>query len=174
MQNFINLRKLIAVGMLWLLLWSVAAQGAGGPIEQDEQFLRRAGGFATFSEMVRLGVKKLALSASMSPEDMDSFMAEAQRIANENNLQIYRETDFLVTDLFPAKGTEGKHVILIYEGEVLEQYLALKEIKAALIETNRYSGRSRSEVARVFGHMLSYPDAVIDKKLMESGSEQTP
>jgi hypothetical protein len=142
------------------------AQAAG-----DEEFYRRAGGFAAFAEVVRLGAKKLALSAPMTPAEMDEFMPEAERIANENGVKMYRETDFLVTDLFPADVAEGKHVILIYNGGTLDEYLALKEIKAVLVEAKRYEGHARAEVARVFGHLLSYPDPVIDRQLADHGRD---
>lgn len=155
----------IAVSILLCLGAGLSAEA----FADDEQFHRRAGGFATFAEVVRLGAKKLALSAPMTPEEMDAFMPEAERIAAENDIEIYRETDFLVTDLFPADVAEGKHVILIYKGGTLDEYLALKEIKAVLVEAKRYDGRARAEVARVFGHLLSYPDDVIDRQLAKSG-----
>ena len=157
------MRRLAVGGIAALLILGMSA--GGGAWAQDEEFFRRAGGFATFAEVVRLGAKKLALSAPMSPEEMDAFMQEAKRIAGEQGVEIYRERDFLVTDLFPADVTKGKHVILIYTGGTLDEYLALKDIKATLVEAGRYEGRVRAKVARVFGHMLSYPDHVIDEKL---------
>jgi hypothetical protein len=146
-----------------LLLLGVSA--GDGAWAEDEQFYRRAGGFATFAEVVRLGAKKLALSAPMTPEEMEEFMPEAQRIARENGVELYRETDLLVTDLFPHDVAKGKHVLLIYTGGTLDEYLALKEIKSVLVEADRYKGSARAEIARVFGHMLSYPDSVIDNRL---------
>ena len=41
--------------------------------------------------MVDAGVKKLALSAALSPEDMDALIEEAARIAKRNNVEIYRK-----------------------------------------------------------------------------------
>ena len=38
---------------------------------------------------------------------------EAERIAANNGAEAFRENDFLVTDLFSASLTEGKHVLLI-------------------------------------------------------------
>ena len=49
-----------------------------------------------FAEVVHLGVKKLALSEVMTPEKMDDVMADAQIIAERNEVLIWRETDFLV------------------------------------------------------------------------------
>lgn len=160
--------------IVWMSAWTIAVLlsctvPAASARADDEQFHRRAGGFASFAEVVRVGAKKLALSAPMTPAEMDAFIPEAERIAAEQDVEIYRERDFLVTDLFPADVTRGKHVILIYRGGTLDEYLALKDIKAVLVEAGRYEGRARAEVARVFGHMLSYPDDVIDDKLAEAG-----
>ena len=114
-----------------------------------------------FAEVVRLGVKQLALSEVLSPEEMDDMMTDMQVIADRNEVEIWRETDFLVTDLYPAYVAEGKHVLLIYTGDTLEQYLAIKADKAALIAAGEYEGEAREEIARRFGRLLSYPEEVI-------------
>jgi hypothetical protein len=75
---------------------------------------------------------------------------------------MWRETDFLVTDLYPADVAEGKHVLLIYTGDTLEQYLELKADKASLVAAGKYEGEARKEIARRFGRLLSYPDPIID------------
>ena len=51
----------------------------------------RLGGIASFAEMVRVGLKTLALSAPTSPEEMDALVDEASRIAHEEQVMIYRE-----------------------------------------------------------------------------------
>ena len=121
---------------------------------------------------MRLGVKTLALSEVMSPEEMDAIMEDADVIAKRNEVEMWRETDFLVTDLYPANVASGKHVLLIYTGDTLDQYLAIKADKAALLAAGQYSGEARAEIARRFGRLLSYPEPVIDellarKKLLE-------
>ena len=130
-----------------------------------DQYSFRLGGFNTFAELVRMGVKTLALSSAMSPEQMDEFMAAAARVAGEHGVEIYREPDLLVTDLFPAEVSQGKHVLLIYKGDTLDRYLALKQEKAALVAADRYRGAERRELARKVGHLLSYPDSTIDARL---------
>ena len=144
--------------------WSVAAPAAENTpgIDPRSYNLGIMGGFA---EVVRLGVKKLALSEVMSPEEMDDVMQDAQTIAERNEVMIWRETDFLVTDLYPADVAEGKHVLLIYTGDTLDEYLALKADKAALVANDRYMGKAREDIARRFGRLLSYPDSVIDNLL---------
>ena len=85
----------------------------------------------------------------MSPEEMDDVMDDAMVIAKRNQVQMWRETDFLVTDLYPADVAEGRHVLLIYTGDTLEQYLALKADKAKLVAAGKYEGEKRLHAASV-------------------------
>ena len=138
-------------------------------INQRSYNLGIMGGFA---EVVRLGVKKLALSEVMSPEEMDDVMEDAMVIAKRNQVQMWRETDFLVTDLYPADVAAGKHVLLIYTGDTLDQYLAIKADKSRLVAAGEYEGAAREEIARRFGRLLSYPESVIDELLeRQSGNK---
>ena len=142
------------------VLPGAAQSGDSKPaIDQRSYNLGIMGGFA---EVVRLGVKKLALSEVMTPEEMDGVMEDAEIIARRNEVKIWRETDFLVTDLYPEDVAEGKHVLLIYTGDTLDEYLALKADKAALVASNHYEGQAREDIARRFGELLSYPAEVID------------
>ncbi len=131
-------------------------------IDQRSYQLGVMGGFA---EVVKLGVKQLALSEVMTPEEMDGVMDDAMVIAERNKVQMWRETDFLVTDLYPADVAAGKHVLLIYTGDTLDRYLAIKADKARLVDKGEYEDAAREEIARRFGRLLSYPDAVIDDLL---------
>jgi hypothetical protein len=96
---------------------------------------------------------------------MDGLMKDAERIARENGVKLYREEDFLVTDLFPESITEGKHVLLIYLDPVKEEYLAIKAEKKALMEKGEYEGQARRDIARKMGRLLSYPEERIAKML---------
>lgn len=137
-------------------------------IEQRSYQLGNIGGFA---EVVHLGIKKLALSEVMTPEKMDDVIADAHIIAERNEVLIWRETDFLVTDLYPADVALGKHVLLIYTGETLQQYQKLKTDKEKLVASDAYHGQAREDIARRFGRLLSYPESVIDD-LLEKQSNQ--
>ena len=139
--------------------------GMNGQIDQRSY---RLGGLSTFAEMVRVGVKTLALSAAMTPDEMDAFVDDAERIAQEEGVMLYRETDLIVTDLFPADVAEGKHVLLIYKGTTLDEYLALKERKSDLVEAGTYAGEARRDIARQFGRLLSYPDANIEELIRKT------
>jgi hypothetical protein len=145
------------------------AQENKSTIDQRSYNLGIMGGFA---EVVRLGVKKLALSEVMTPEEMDGVMEDAEIIAKRNEVLIWRETDFLVTDLYPQNVAEGKHVLLIYTGDTLDQYLAIKSDKAALVANNNYAGQAREDIARRFGQLLSYPKEVIDNLLEQQAKSR--
>jgi len=123
------------------------------------------GVIGAFAEVVDIGIKKLALSAPLKPDEMNVLIDEAQIIATKNNVEIYREVDFLVTDLFPAEITNGKHVLFIYKGLIKQDYLNLKAKKKQLVESNKYKGEARTEIARSFGKLLSYPDKRINELL---------
>ena len=123
------------------------------------------GGMGAFAEMVDAGVKKLALSTPLPADEMDFLIKHAERIAADHNVEIYRETDFLVTDLFSADLTEGKHVLLIYTGSTKQEYAELKEAKHALVESGAYEGEARRQIAVQFGYLLSYSDEKIDALL---------
>ncbi len=150
-------------GMLLLASTLMAQDDENRPtIDQRSYHLGIMGGF---SEVVKLGVKKLALSEVMTPEEMDDIMQDALLIAERNGVEMWRETDFLVTDLYPADVAAGKHVLLIYTGDTLNEYLALKADKARLVADGAYEGEARENIARRFGRLLSYPEPVIDELL---------
>ena len=124
-----------------------------------------------FAEVVRLGVKELALSEVMSPEEMDDILPDAKIVAERNGVQLYRETDLLVSDLYPADVALGKEVLLIYTGNTLEKYLALKADKKNLVATGQYKGSNRTEIAQRFGKLLSYPPAIIDDLIRKQNND---
>ena len=161
--------KLKMIPVLLLALSACVAeppvQDATQPKDAIDERSYRLGGIGAFSEMVSVGLKSLALSAPMTPAEMDALIEDAERIARENGVKIYRETDFLVTDLFPEDLTDGKHVFLIYVDPVKADYMALKAEKNDLIEQGRYEGEARLDVARQMGRLLSYPEARIDEML---------
>ena len=129
----------------------------------------RLGSTASWSEAISVGIKELALSSPATPDEMDALIDEAEKIAARFGISVYRETDLLVTDLFPDDVAKDKHVLLLYRQPTLDKYLALKQKKAELIEAGDYKGKAREDIARGFGRLLSYPDSVIDEKLVSRG-----
>ncbi len=140
------------------------AVGTGESWQMDSRSYQ-LGVIAAFSEVVAAGVKKLALSAPLTPEEMAQLLPDAERIAKENGVSIYLEKDFLVTDLFPEDITTDKHVLLIYLDPIKDEYLALKSEKEDLIATAQYQGEARTSIARRMGRLLSYPEERIENML---------
>jgi hypothetical protein len=161
--------KLAAAALVLLIAAPLTAQDdmAKPTIDKRSYNLGIMGGFA---EVVKLGVKRLALSEVMSPGEMDDIMEDALVVAERNGVEMWRETDFLVTDLYPADVAEGKHVLLIYTGDTLDRYLEIKTDKARLVAAREYVGEAREEIARRFGRLLSYPEPVIDDLLERHSS----
>ena len=123
------------------------------------------GVIGAFSEVVSLGIKKLALSAPLEPEDMALLLSDAKKIAANNGVSIFIEEDFLVTALFPEEVTTGKHVLLIYLDPVKDEYMQLKSEKEELVKAGQYQGEARLKIARKMGRLLSYPEERISMML---------
>jgi catechol 2,3-dioxygenase-like lactoylglutathione lyase family enzyme len=131
------------------------------------------GTIAGFSELVNAGVKKLALSDVLSREEMDRLLPEAERVAARHNVQVYREPELLVTDLFPADVARGKEVLLLYQGTTKDEYLQLKAEAAQLRAAGTYTASAREAIARRFGRLLSYPTWRINELLAGQGDVRT-
>ncbi len=154
-------RALVAVS---IILFAAAA------LAQDTDLRSyRLGAIASWSEAISVGVKELALSSPATPEEMDDLIGAAEKIAARFGISVYRETDLLITDLFPDDVAKGKHVLLLYRQPTLDKYFALKQKKTDLMEAGEYKGKAREHIARGFGRLLSYPDSVIDGKLVARG-----
>jgi hypothetical protein len=167
----------------WLLLGVVLcispACVEGGSASDEEQAVSidqrsfRLGSIAVFAEMADAGVKKLGLSAPMLPAEMDALEEEARRIAAEHGVELYRETDFLVTDLFSSELTDGLDVFVICSASTLQEYLDLKAAKEELVGAGAYEGEARLDIARRFGALLSYSDEKIAELLQPGTSDAT-
>jgi hypothetical protein len=161
----IRTRLHLAVALLVALAQASMAAEEASPAgtRRIDQWSYDLGGIYVFAEIIDLGIKKMALSGAMPAAEMDALVAEATRIAREAGVEAYRESQFMITDLFPPEATEGKDVLLLYKGATLDEYMALKKRKAELIESGRYAGEGRREIARALGRLLSYPDAKIEE-----------
>ena len=109
----------------------------------------------------------MALSSALPSAELDRLEAEVRKIADQWEVEIYREPDFLVTDLFPAAATADKEVLIIYRDDTLKEYLALKERKAGLVASGAYRDDARREIAWSLGKLLSYPDEKINELLAQ-------
>ncbi|MDX1285721.1 MAG: VOC family protein [Draconibacterium sp.] len=141
--------------------------------KEMDKYSYELGVVAGFSELVNAGVKRLALSSPMSSEEMDRFIEDAQKVADKHSVSVYRETDLIVTDLFPSDIAEGKDVLLLYQGTVLEEYLALKNEIIQLEKEGKFTGKIKQDLSRRFGRLLSYSPKKINKLLAENTSFRT-
>lgn len=132
-----------------------------------DQFSYACGVMDAFNEVVKAGVKKLALSHPFVWDDhAEALIEEAKKIASKYGNQMKVEKELLITDLFPYSSNRGKTVILFYKDEaVIEKYFSLKEEKKALLAKDGYCKEARKRIAVEFGHLLSYSDEAIEKYL---------
>lgn len=124
-----------------------------------------------FAEMVACGVKGLALSPPISPQDHERIKQASDDIVKGFGIRSYLEKSLLVTDLQSEEFTKGKWSILYYEDDdVLNVYLALKEKKQRLENSGEYDKEARREMSREFMRLLSYPEDKIQEKLSQDTS----
>lgn len=125
---------------------------------------------AAFAEVVNMDVKQIGLSEMFSAKEATKWEPVVKHITDRNDVLYYRESDFLVTDLFPSSRTDGLTLFLIYKGETLEKYNALKKQKADYIAADKYDIRARREIATAFGRLLDYSDAAINRLIDKNGT----
>lgn len=119
-----------------------------------------------FVEMVACGVKRLAISPPIRPEDYPATSKGSDRIVENFGVKSHLDKSMLVTDLQPAEFTAGKWSFLYYEDEgILRAYLDLKKKKDKLEKAGLYHGEERKDITRAFGRLLSYPEDKIERKI---------
>lgn len=161
------MKKILPAILLVLLLSGCTEKG------QLDQESYKLGSVAAFSEMINAGVKKMALSSTMTSEEMDDFMPLAKEAASKYNVSIYRENDLITTALFPETIAKNLEVLVLFQGSTKDEYLQLKEKKNRLIQQNKYGQDESLAVARHFGRMLSYSPKKINKLLAGNSDFRT-
>ncbi len=122
-----------------------------------------------FAEMVACGVKYLAISPPLSPEDYSSIRDASKKMVQSFGIKSYLEKCLLVTDLQSADFTRGKWSILYYEDDAsLKKYLDLKRKKERLEKEKKYDEKARKTISRQFMRLLSYPDEKIEEKISKT------
>ena len=132
-----------------------------------DSFSYKLGAADCFCEMVRAGVKKIALAHPCdSREERDGFLPEFRKRCEEYGVKLYCEDEGFLTDLFPAALNKDRFNVIFYqEDAVLQEYLALKEEKRKARETGAYTPEKRREIAWRYGKLLSYTDEGIERLL---------
>ena len=132
-----------------------------------DSFSYKLGAADCFCEMVRAGVKKIALAHPCdSREERDGFLPEFRKLCVEYGVKLYCEDEGFLTDLFPAALNKDRFNVIFYqEDAVLQEYLALKEEKRKARETGAYTPEKRREIAWRYGKLLSYTDEGIERLL---------
>ena len=121
-----------------------------------------------FVEMVACGVKKLAISPPLSPDDYELISKASDKIVESFKIKAHLEKSLLLTDLQPPEFTKGKWSILYYEDDnVITTYLNLKKRKKELENSGHFDETARKEISREFMRLLSYPEEKIEEKLAE-------
>lgn len=115
-----------------------------------------------FTEVVASGVKPLALSPPMTKEEQIRLRNPIQVIADEYNIHLLVDEDFLKTKLFNPAFTEGKVVIhFAKEAAVLDRYKKLKETKSRKQREGKLE-EVENEIAKELGRILGYDESTIE------------
>lgn len=136
-----------------------------------DKFSYHLGAADCFCEMVRAGVKRIALSHPCdTKEERDSFLLEFDKLCEKYSVRYYVEDEAFLTDLFPLSQNQEKYNVIFYQDEaVLKEYLGLKAEKEKAIVASNYD-LYRKDIARRYGKLLSYTDEGI-QRLLDANSE---
>lgn len=136
-----------------------------------DKFSYHLGAADCFCEMVRAGVKRIALSHPCdTKEERDSFLLEFDKLCERYGVHYYVENHAFLTDLFPLSLNRGKFNVIFYQDEaVLKEYLDLKAEKEKAIAASNYDV-CRKDIAWRYGKLLSYTDEGI-QRLLDANSE---
>ena len=134
-------------------------------MKEMDKYSYQCGVMDAFNEVVRAGVKRLALAHPCDTrEERDSYLDYAQQLCEKYGNHMYVENDSLLTDLFPISMNKDKfNIVFARDPKDLELYVELHVRKQKLIEQGKYHGAARKEIAVECGHLLSYTDEAIER-----------
>lgn len=140
-----------------------------------DKFSYQLGAADCFCEMVRAGVKKIALSHPCdTKEERDSFLPEFDKLCQKYGVHYYVENESFLTDLFPLSLNRDKFNVIFYQDEtVLQAYLDLKVEKEKASADGKYAD-CREDIARQYGKLLSYTDEGIQRLLSSNTEREKP
>ena len=142
-------------------------------MNQIDHFSYELGAADCFCEMVRAGVKQIALAHPCDTrEARDEYLPYFEDLCQKYGVKLYVEDVPLLTDLFPLSMNQGKYNAIFYqEDSALDAYLALKAEKQAALEAGAYTPETRRDIAWRYGKLLSYTDQGI-QRLLEQNQEK--
>lgn len=137
-----------------------------------DKFSYHLGAADCFCEMVRAGVKKIALSHPCdTKEERDSFLPEFDKLCEKYGVHYYVENESFLTDLFPLLLNQGKFNVIFYQDDLaLREYFDLKAEKEKAIAAGNYAD-CREDIAWQYGKLLSYTDKGI-QRLLDTNSDK--
>ena len=112
-----------------------------------DSFSYQCGVIDAFNEVVKAGVKRIALSHPTDTlAECQALIPFSEQICRQYGNHFYVEQEPLLTDLFPVSMNRGKFNILYYRDERdIQLYLSLKEEKSAC--SSRVPTRAKPESA---------------------------
>lgn len=140
-----------------------------------DRFSYRCGVIDCFNEMVRAGLKPMALAHPCpTPAERDRYLPFCEAICGQYGTKFFPEDDMLLTDLFPLSANRGTYNIIFYREEAVRRaYEDLKAEKAALLAAGQYRGEPRRRLACRFGALLGYPEADC-LRMIEANADREP
>ncbi len=125
-----------------------------------------------FVEMVACGVKKMAISPPLAPDDYHLIKPLSEKMVQAFGIKSHLDKSLLITDLQTEEFTKGKWAIFYYKDDpILEAYFSLKQKKEELENAGQYDKSKRQAISREFMRLLSYPEDVIAQKLAQENPE---
>ena len=123
------------------------------------------GEIKAWCEAAKNEAKEMSLSAPFKSEDYETILPYMKEHADRNEISFYHEKELIITDLFWDMDVSGIWVFIIYKSlETLEKYLKLKRDRVKLLESGKYAGVARREIAVRFGRLLGYSDPMINER----------
>ena len=128
-----------------------------------DKYSYHLGAADSFCEMVRAGVKNIALSHPCdSKEERDSFLKDFDLLCEKYGVSYYIEDIPFLTDLFEVPLNKNKYNVIFYKDEkYLNEYLNLKKEKELSLTNHSYAN-DRYDIAYKYGKLLSYSDDRIE------------
>lgn len=128
-----------------------------------------------FCEVVRAGVKRIALSHPFTESELQkelhgqAFLNACDAIAVRYGCSSYFLEEPVLTDLFPVSLNRGKQNVVFYRDPAdIEELLAIQREKDALQAAGQYTGEARRALAVRFGRLLSYSEEAIKRYLTQN------